>query len=880
MQLNLAQNALIYGELAPSLYGRKDLDQYQAGCRRLENFLIRPQGGITRRPGTRIENTAGGGSGYRIVPFTTQAGTITKSLILSFDGKEVAAYEQTATGLTALVESPIDFQDIQPYLHNVAAVSGRIAWHENIDRFPLATGMGPYSVQAADATYSVPTGWTPTTTGYWPVVQTTAAFQSIILSTDKLCVGLQQHAQHFPTLLSLTSWYTTTDPVTGDNAWIKALNADRLEPVTAGLNSTKTIRLVPCYSPDNSTPITSRSVWVHQVSDVRYDADYLDALRYVQEGEVLWVSLPNMLLQFYAIQDAVSGVFRLVMRRQNLDWNGPVTRIDDGNVGLMTMTGGNPGLLGGLFTIDQVDDVGAQAVWSRSELARRQIVAKRSGASDWMHGALMTGSVVSGIYDRGYVLSKPFTTWPGGTVNMSPWALGSLYQKSLDLTAAFKVENIVRAMTLIDGRLVISGGLRPEVLAFSGTDGIACARFLPIDYAGANFTGPSYAAGAFNLQLSGFGEADAPIETLFSLEEDLFIVTAQRVYRLWGPATDTGISSSNRVIRPLNRNGGARIQAALLEDAGIYVSSNRHRLLRVRYGGDEEGYTTDDLSLFSSHLYEQHIRRIATMPDPLQFLFVLCKESGGTAALTAVAINREQQIIGAARIVLAGSDAVTDICPMLDQFTNEWRLYLNRGTRIESLQIAMRETRAVGDELFIDSTWSYTNGAPYTNVPSSTFPSYFNGKTVSVIYNNALLATRAVSSGQFSTALDAAITGTIYIGLPFTSKLHTLSRELTLPTIGMTDQLMRSSKAVSLLLNQSRGGSAGPLINGVAGALDPLEYVPAAPSLFSGSLRLPIDSEVDRFGELALETTDPIYPLDVNQIVYGLDYSNEPGSDR
>lgn len=41
------------GELSPRLRGRVDLDQYHNGCETLLNMVVMPQGGATRRPGTR-----------------------------------------------------------------------------------------------------------------------------------------------------------------------------------------------------------------------------------------------------------------------------------------------------------------------------------------------------------------------------------------------------------------------------------------------------------------------------------------------------------------------------------------------------------------------------------------------------------------------------------------------------------------------------------------------------------------------------------------------------------------------------------------------------------------------------------------------------------
>lgn len=52
------------GEWSPRLKGRVDLQRYQSACETLENFYVLPQGGVTRRPGTRyVGNTKQDGEG-------------------------------------------------------------------------------------------------------------------------------------------------------------------------------------------------------------------------------------------------------------------------------------------------------------------------------------------------------------------------------------------------------------------------------------------------------------------------------------------------------------------------------------------------------------------------------------------------------------------------------------------------------------------------------------------------------------------------------------------------------------------------------------------------------------------------------------------------
>ena len=58
------------GEFAPLLYARVDVPQYQAGAKRIENFIIQRYGGLTFRPGFRFAGEVDNfDHNYRMVPF-------------------------------------------------------------------------------------------------------------------------------------------------------------------------------------------------------------------------------------------------------------------------------------------------------------------------------------------------------------------------------------------------------------------------------------------------------------------------------------------------------------------------------------------------------------------------------------------------------------------------------------------------------------------------------------------------------------------------------------------------------------------------------------------------------------------------------------------
>ncbi len=58
------------GQVSPRLEARSNFAKYKSSCRTLENFLVRTQGPVSRRPGTRyIADANDSTSEVRIIPF-------------------------------------------------------------------------------------------------------------------------------------------------------------------------------------------------------------------------------------------------------------------------------------------------------------------------------------------------------------------------------------------------------------------------------------------------------------------------------------------------------------------------------------------------------------------------------------------------------------------------------------------------------------------------------------------------------------------------------------------------------------------------------------------------------------------------------------------
>lgn len=88
------QNDFNAGELSPRLYGRSDLVVYSKGVEELKNFLIKPQGGAFRRPGTKfIGEVKDSSQAARLIPFEFST---TDRYILEFNGGKISFYRSGA----------------------------------------------------------------------------------------------------------------------------------------------------------------------------------------------------------------------------------------------------------------------------------------------------------------------------------------------------------------------------------------------------------------------------------------------------------------------------------------------------------------------------------------------------------------------------------------------------------------------------------------------------------------------------------------------------------------------------------------------------------------------------------------------------------------
>ena len=99
------------GELSPRLDGRTDVGKYFNGCKKLQNFVVHPHGGASRRPGTifvrEVKNSA---HNVRLIPFEFN---VTQTYILEFGDTYFRVHKDGGT----VVSSGVPVEITTPYAH-------------------------------------------------------------------------------------------------------------------------------------------------------------------------------------------------------------------------------------------------------------------------------------------------------------------------------------------------------------------------------------------------------------------------------------------------------------------------------------------------------------------------------------------------------------------------------------------------------------------------------------------------------------------------------------------------------------------------------------------------------------------------------------------
>lgn len=110
------------GEVAPELQWRTDLQRFQNGCRRVQNFMLRPSGAAQRRPGTRYIRDWDDTGAAKLVPFEFSGEVYYLCVFREVDGAVVLDIVSPGGGVVQTLKTQYP-----------AGGLGRIQWAQSYD---------------------------------------------------------------------------------------------------------------------------------------------------------------------------------------------------------------------------------------------------------------------------------------------------------------------------------------------------------------------------------------------------------------------------------------------------------------------------------------------------------------------------------------------------------------------------------------------------------------------------------------------------------------------------------------------------------------------------------------------------------------------------
>lgn len=307
-----------------------------------------------------------------------------------------------------------------------------------------------------------------------------------------------------------------------------------------------------------------------------------------------------------------------------------------------------------------------------------------------------------------------------------------------------------------------------------------------------------------NMNISRPGRADDSIEYNFDSNQvndirhiiplrDLLILTSggEWVMSTGGQA----VSAENIDFVHESVNGTSHIPPLVIQNSVLYINETGQTIRDLFYRFEDDGYSGEDLTIFSRHLFEKHTLTDWTFQKTPYNIIWVVRDDGALLGLT---YNRAHQVWGWHRHDTHNGE-FESVCAITEQgknvlYTTVKRIINGQEKRYIE-KFAERFVSNIEDNIFMDSCLSYEGIA----TDSFTGLSHLEGEEVSILADGNVHPRQTVSSGAITLQYTAK---KIHIGLPITADLETLdTHAINTAEFGKK----RSSYKVTLSIKDTRG---------------------------------------------------------------------------
>jgi hypothetical protein len=336
---------------------------------------------------------------------------------------------------------------------------------------------------------------------------------------------------------------------------------------------------------------------------------------------------------------------------------------------------------------------------------------------------------------------------------------------------------------------------------------------------------------------------------------DLLVLTSGGEFKVTGGGSGGGdaITPSAVVVRPQGYRGCSHVPPLIIGETALFVQAKGSIVRDLGYSLDTDGYTGNDLSVLSNHLFEGlTIDEWAYAQAPHSIVWAV-RSDGVMLSLTYM---REHQVWAWCQHDTAG--LYESVCTVSEGTEDAVYVAVKRTINgvvrryVERLQ--SRIVNDVRDSFFVDSGLTY-DGAAATVISGL---DHLESETVTILADGSVSASQIVSAGTVTLPAAASV---VHVGLAYTSEIKTLDFDLAQARAPANAK--RRVTEVVVKVERSRGLWVGPNADNVIEVKqrdvepygDPIELVTA-------DIKIAIPPSWGRSGSIVLQQIDPL-PLTV-----------------
>ena len=833
---NLLVTALNAGELSPYMDARTDVAKYRSGCRRLENMIVLPYGGVYRRAGTEYLGEAKNGNKQcRLIGFNF---SVTTRFVLEFGD----LYMRVWGNDSQVLSSGSPYEIVSPYTE---AQLRELQYVQINDIMYLAhPAHPPYKLsRLADNNWTLAkVAWK-----YPPLLDQNTTATTIASSVATGSATLTASASLFQAGHVGSQWAIQWPRTSG------SLN----ETIDAVKVSQSTLDIQGDWT------ITTVGTWLGTIRLLRVPRKKMD-----ESGGVDLTSLARSTTTATATKTAhgyKTGDSVFLPSSVAAPFAGTYTITVTG-ADTYTFTVANSGAA-------SASNAPVQNV-SQMEVVREFVSATTArnftatgSENDRVGLKVQVSDYTSNTNARVFLESTDFNS--GGTVTINSVAsgtsAGATVDKWLGSTITATSQWSEAAFSAVRG-YPRSVAIHEQRLCFGGTTSqpntVWCSKVDDFE----DFQLGSNADDA--LQFTVASSEGNRIAWMFS-QKRLMLGTSGDEWTVGGADSSSPFSASNIQAQRQSSYGSKTTRAILLNDVLLFLQRRGRKIRELTYNFERDGWVAPDLCVLAEHITEGEIVEMAFQQQPDAILWAI----KGDGKLVGMSYERDQEVVAWHRHSTDGDfESVATVYGLSGADDEVWfvvKRTINGTTKryIERFKADNRakvEAETKADWWFLDCAKRYSGTATAT----ITGLSHLEAKSVGVLSDGAVQPSKTVASGQIT--LDKAASK-VLVGLPFTSTVLPMKFDYELQDGATRGRRKRINRA-TVSLYKSLGGEVSS--NGTDWLwLYPRDFndpMDASPPPFSGDAEVVVAGDYSFDGDFHLRQTLP-YPLTIRALVIKLD---------